>query len=230
VPRVASDDADRDLLAAEYALGSLEGPERAEAERLLAGDPAFARSMAAWQQRLTPLVAHVAPVAPPDLLWQRIEAAIAPTPPATDVLTLRGRLRLWRATTTGAVVIAASLASFTLLRQPAPQRIAALSPLAGGASVPMAMTGHDGGLIVRPTAPITVPTDKDLELRALSRRETRPGSLGVLPPAGMRLAAAPAPDTQLLVSLEPKGESPTGQPTGPALLGGWLTSIELQRG
>ena len=69
VPRVMSDEPDRDLLAAEYVLGSLEGDERREAERLLAGDPAFARSVAAWQQRLTPLAAHVAPVAPPaDLL------------------------------------------------------------------------------------------------------------------------------------------------------------------
>ena len=48
-----SDATDRDLLAAEYVLGSLEGEERREAEQLLAADPTFARSVAAWQQRLT---------------------------------------------------------------------------------------------------------------------------------------------------------------------------------
>ena len=76
-----SDEPDRDLLAAEFVLGSLEGAERGEAERLLAADPAFARSVAAWQQRLTPLAAHIAPVAPPAGLWRSIEASI--DPPAT---------------------------------------------------------------------------------------------------------------------------------------------------
>ena len=50
-----SDQPDRDLLAAEYVLGSLEGEERADAARLLATDPTFARSVVAWQRRLTPL-------------------------------------------------------------------------------------------------------------------------------------------------------------------------------
>ena len=74
-----SDLPDNDLLAAEYVLGALEGDERREAERLLATDPAFARSVAVWQQRLTPLAAQIAPAAPPANLWGRIEA----TDPAT---------------------------------------------------------------------------------------------------------------------------------------------------
>jgi len=53
-----SGDLDRDLLAAEYVLGSLEGEERGDADRLLMTDPSFARSVAAWQQRLTPLAAY----------------------------------------------------------------------------------------------------------------------------------------------------------------------------
>jgi anti-sigma-K factor RskA len=34
--------------------------------------------------------------------------------------------------------------------------------------------------------------------------------------------------TQLLVSLEPQGGSPTGQPTGPVLWGGRLAAINQQ--
>ena len=64
----------------------------------------------------------------------------------------------------------------------------------------------------------------------LPQGETKPRSLGVLPPSGGSLAAPLAPNTQLLVSLEPKGGSPTGQPTGPVLYGGWLTTMELPRG
>ena len=75
-----------------------------------------------------------------------------------------------------------------------------------------------------------MPTDKDLELWALPKGETKPHSLGVFPPSGRQLTAELAPDTQLLVSLEPKGGSPTGQPTGPVLYGGWLTTIQLPRG
>jgi anti-sigma-K factor RskA len=94
----------------------------------------------------------------------------------------------------------------------------------------MATAERNGALIVQPTASITVPTDKDLELWALPKGETKPRSLGVLPPSGRQLTAELAPDTQLLVSLEPKGGSPTGQPTGPVLYGGWLTTIQLPRG
>jgi anti-sigma-K factor RskA len=228
MPRVVSDAQDRDLLAAEYALGSLEGDERGEAERLIASDAGFARSVATWQQRLTPLAALVPLAAPPADLWRRIEAAIVPATAATTPF--RRRVRFWQAATAGALAIAAGLAAFILVRQPEQARIAVLSPTAGGAPVLMAMAERNGWLVVRPTASISVPTDKDLELWALPPGETRPQSLGVLPPAGGQRIAPLAPNTQLLVSLEPKGGSPTGQPTGPVLYGGWLTAIELPRG
>ena len=224
-----SDRPDNDLLAAEYALGALEGDERREAERLLASDPAFARSVAAWQHRLTPLAAEVAPVAPPPELWGRIEAGIEPAPTA-DVRPFRRRVRFWQGTTVGALAIAASLAAFIVLHRPVAPRVAVLSPIAGGAPVLTATAEPGGTLVVRPTAEIAVPSDKDLELWSLPKGETRPRSLGVLPASGRQLVAQLAPDTQLLVSLEPKGGSPTGQPTGPVLYGGWLTTIELPRG
>ncbi len=224
-----SDQPDRDVLAAEYVLGSLEGEERAAAERLLATDPAFARSVAGWQQRLTPLAAYVAPVVPPADLWGRIDADIGPAAGA-NVLPLRRRVRFWQASTGVALAIAASLAAFIVLHQPEPPRVAVLSPLSGGTPVLMATVERDGGLVVRPTAAINVPSDKDLELWALPQGETRPRSLGVLPASGRRLTAQLAPNTQLLVSLEPKGGSPTGQPTGPVLYGGWLATVEAPRG
>jgi anti-sigma-K factor RskA len=256
-----SDDQNLDLLAAEYVLGSLEDEERREAERLLASDAAFADSVAAWQQRLTPLVAHVAPAPPPPDLWQRIEANIAPT---ARVVPFRLRVRVWQAATGGALTLAAGLAAVMLLphrerpdqpdrkdvaeqsqilsaspirradssevRAPVRSRMAMLSPMAGGPPALMAKTDKDGGLVVWPTGSLAVPDDKDLELWALPQGETRPRSLGLLPPSGTTVTTALAPNTQLLVSLEPKGGSPTGQPTGPMLYGGWLTTIELPRG
>ncbi len=224
-----SDGQDGDLLAAEYVLGALEGDERREAERRLAIDPVFARSVAAWQQRLAPLASYATPAAPPADLWQRIETGIASAATA-DILPLRRRVRFWQATTVGALAIAASLAAFMVLRQPTPPRVAVLSPLAGGAPVLVAEAETNGRLVVRPTTAISVPTDKDLELWALPQGATKPTSLGVLPPSGRQLTAQLTPNTQLLVSLEPKGGSPTGQATGPVLYGGWLTTVGLPRG
>jgi anti-sigma-K factor RskA len=221
-----SDEQDRDLFAAEFVLGALEGDAWREAESLLASDPAFTRSVATWRQRLAPLAFHAAPVRPPADLWGRIHSRLAPQG-AADILPLRRRVRFWQATTAGALAIAASLAAFMLLRQPEPPRVAVLSPVAGGVPVLMA-TETDGTLVVRPTAPLAVATDRDLELWALPPGESKPRSLGVLSPAGRQLASRLSENTRLLVSLEPKGGSPTGQPTGPVLYGGSLTTIGRQ--
>jgi anti-sigma-K factor RskA len=98
--------------------------------------------------------------------------------------------------------------------------------MAGGVPVLLATAEPNGVLRIRPDGAIVVPIDHDLELWALGAGETRPRSLGVLPASGTRMVAALPPGTQLLVSLEPRGGSPTGQPTGPVLYGGRLTALE----
>ena len=117
-----------------------------------------------------------------------------------------------------------------MLHQPGPQKIAVLSPMTGGSPVLVATAERNGALRLRPIASISVPEGKDLELWALPQGETKPRSLGVLPASGRRVAADLAPNTQLLVSLEPKGGSPTGQPTGPVLYGGSFVTLQLPQG
>lgn len=146
-------------------------------------------------------------------------------PPSNDNLVPLRRVRFWQAATVGALAIAASLAAFMLIRPPEPTRVAVLTPMAGAQPVLLATVEPAGALTIRPSGRITVPSDQDLELWALARGETRPRSLGVLPAEGKRLTASLAPDTQLLVSLEPRGGSPTGLPTGPVLYGGTLTGL-----
>jgi anti-sigma-K factor RskA len=51
---------DREALAAELALGLLEGADRAEALRLCLSDPAFAAEVEAWGLRLSPLLGTIA--------------------------------------------------------------------------------------------------------------------------------------------------------------------------
>jgi len=48
----------------------------------------------------------------------------------------------------------------------------------------------------------------------------------VLPATGKQIAGELAVGTQLLVSLEPKGGSPTGQPTGPVVYAGRLANVD----
>src|ERR1700753_669793 len=67
---------DDELVAAEYALGVLSGVERADAERRLAREPAFARLVSAWNERLAPLAAEIDEISPPPLVWSRIAAAL----------------------------------------------------------------------------------------------------------------------------------------------------------
>jgi len=58
-------DEDREGMAVEYALGTLDADERAQAEALLLVDPEFAAEVQRWERRLGELNALVAPVEPP---------------------------------------------------------------------------------------------------------------------------------------------------------------------
>jgi anti-sigma-K factor RskA len=122
------------------------------------------------------------------------------------------------------MAVAAGLAAFIVLRPLPPPVVAVLVPAGAGAPVLVAVTGPSGRTLVRATSAIPVASDRDLELWAMKAGATRPVSLGVIPPAGRATPASLAVGTVLLVSLEPKGGSPTGQPTGPVLYAGTLTS------
>ena len=68
---------DRDLLAAEYVLGTLDADDRANVQMLLAIDPGFAETIAKWERRLGELHQLVDPVEPPAAHWARIQARSA---------------------------------------------------------------------------------------------------------------------------------------------------------
>jgi len=84
----------QDRLAAEYVLGTLRGRARLRFQAWMREDPALGRSVTAWEQRLAPMAAGVADVAPPRRVWQGIESRVgapaavragpasAPAPPA----------------------------------------------------------------------------------------------------------------------------------------------------
>jgi anti-sigma-K factor RskA len=69
-------DQDKDVLAAEYVLGTLGPDERAEAQALIAIDSSFADVVRGWERRLGELSAMVDPVEPPADMWDRIKAGV----------------------------------------------------------------------------------------------------------------------------------------------------------
>jgi anti-sigma-K factor RskA len=68
---------DRNLLAGEYVLGTLDADEITRVNDLLDRDPQFRQLVSAWERRLGELHLMVEPVEPSPETWQRIKARLA---------------------------------------------------------------------------------------------------------------------------------------------------------
>lgn len=227
---------DRDLQVTEYVLGTLD-PEAARAlERAALSDPLLARAITTWEQRLAPLSRLVSPIVPPADVWARIEASAWSTPPEGGVVPgtvqlarIWRSLGFWRLTTAGAVAVAAALAGLLIVR-PAqtPMVMGTIMPTNASVPVFVAEVQPNGSLLIRALAPVRVAEGKALELWALPVGAKTPMALGVLPPSGQRVLTAQklGNATELMISLEPEGGSPTGKPTGPVLYQGRLAQVE----
>lgn len=219
------------IRAGEYVLGVLDAAELASVRLEAMRDRALAAAIVEWEVQLAPMASIVQPVEVPPDLWRRIEISIGA--PAATLETLRAPASLWRssglwrATTAAALALAAAFAAVAYLPHvEPPMRVAALVPPGAPAPAFLAQARADGTVVVSAVAPASVPNDRDLELWLLAPGAQRPTSLGVLPAGGrtVTISGLPQDGTQLLVSLEPRGGSPTGQPTGPVLYGGTLAS------
>ncbi len=72
-----TEEEDREALAAEYVLGTLDAEGRTRAETLVAADAEFAERVYGWERRLGELHAMVDPVEPPAQVWTHITARLA---------------------------------------------------------------------------------------------------------------------------------------------------------
>lgn len=222
---------DDELLAAEYALGVLAGEERAAAVERAAREPSFAALIAAWEERLAPWAGEIDEAAPPPHLWDGIVAALPPAA-APQRGGLWQSLAFWRglALASGALAAAcvAALVYFGTLSQPSPL-VAAID--GGGHHHFVATVDRKRGTIaVVPAAFAAVPA-KVPELWLIPAGG-KPHPLGLLQAGQTVIITIPRaliPHTTrnavLAVSLEPPGGSPTGQPTGPVIAQGKLTTL-----
>ncbi len=238
-----------DLLAAELALGLLEGDERAAAERREAADPMFAARVAAWLDRLAPMLGSVPERVPPETVWTAIERAVAGAPAEAplpgNVVQLRRKVSLWRGYSAGMTALAASLALVVGLdvakqapvpivtsapQTPPPLLAAALAPEDGPVGATAAFDVARGELILTP-AGMALGEGRDAELWIVPKTGD-PRSLGVLQSSGParitlepELAVMLRDSGTLAISSEPRGGSPTGLPTGPIVAAGTLTQV-----
>jgi anti-sigma-K factor RskA len=222
----------QERLSAEYALGTLRGSARARFRRWLREDAALARAVAEWEARLAPLAQTVAPIRPPARVWREIEARLGP------VNFLENKRRLWRGLALVASGAAAALVFMTVVVPLLPFSAAGASyvallsdPQTQKPVLIVSARRNETVLRVRTLDPAIQVSDASLELWALPKGG-KPKSLGLISDgdrpgrnrAVLRLAAV-ADKTlsdvpMLAVSLEPRGGSPTGSPTGPVLYSG----------
>jgi len=217
-----------DALAAQYVLGTLRGRARERFERLARSDAALGDAVRQWEERLVPLAEALPPVRPPRRVWQAILRRIRGSG-AGARSALWSSLGLWRG-----LALAGLAAAFVLavaLFTPAPERPEGtlVVVLAAQDAKPALVASADRTgrvLTVKAIAPVELAADRALELWALPDRGN-PRSLGLVAATGVVRLALPAPADQALqsvpalaVSLEPRGGSPTGQPTGPVLYTG----------
>jgi len=221
----------RELLAAEYLLGTMPRRARARFERLMRQDPGLATLVGDWAQRFSAIDRATPAEAPPARVWRRIEARIAPhsaaeapvmAPPAQS---LREALQFWRGLAVAAIAVAAALIVY-LAAVPGPvgpqtPRVIAVLADQGGEPEWIATAGpHSGEIAVAALRPQQAGDMRSFELWRIAGGTPRP--LGLLQPQPEQSTVLspkdlPAPGDVLAVSLEPVGGSPTGLPTGPVV-------------
>lgn len=217
------------MLAAEYAVGALDGEARRAAEQRMAADPAFRAEVEDWSRRLAPMLDEIAPTPAPKRLWRRVRRRIE-----AESRDSGGRLwtnlRFWRglAIAMSGVVATAALALALLVDRPQ-QPALMVAPLAAEGAGPGFLVGYDrnrGEMIVHAIGDAQPSRQPELWL---IDDDGAPRSLGVLDATGRAVRAVPAElrdsltsGRTLAVSLEPVGGSPIGSPTGPVIAVGAL--------
>jgi anti-sigma-K factor RskA len=220
-------------LAAEYALGTLRGRARQRFEAIARADPEVQAIRHQWEAAFAPLAERVPTVEPPARVWARIEDRLAERRGAT------GSLAFWRSFGLVAGGVATVLLAAFLYLQARPQPDAQPLMLAVLSSPAPA---NEARMVITFTAPDTVHVrnyrpwksvedeGKGLELWVLPK-EGAPRSLGMIPNVkGEMKLKVPVDDARLLnanalaLSAEPKGGSPTKQPTGRVLCSGAVAS------
>jgi anti-sigma-K factor RskA len=219
-----------DQLAATYVLGLLRGRARARFERLCVTRPQVLASRQRWEDYFLPLALALAPIAPGADHWPAIERKLRS--PAAERASSGKRVqrlparRWWQAAAAAGVIAAALLVGkLTLWNEPAWQAMAVLAPAHAAPLWRVERSADSHRLIIHTVGTVQLAAARSYELWVLPAGGAHPVSLGLLPDRGNLERTLSAEQrrwlrgaTQLAVSIEPAGGSPTGLPTGPVVI------------
>jgi anti-sigma-K factor RskA len=242
---------DDPMIAAEWALGLLEGEELLAARGKYATDPDFAWRKEWWDDWFAPLSDAVPGAEPGAHVWDGIAARVTaaqaaagdPQAPASNVVALEARVRLWqRVAGLSSIAAAALLAWVGLTPAQAPDapppQIAAAAPLA--ATVPIGETGLRLDVTYIPEAKrmvvgavgLTPDGVHDHELWLVPADGTPLQSLGVVKPGEVRSMTLPATvvaklgdGASLVLTREPIGGKPADKDAGPVVAKGAFSRV-----
>jgi len=229
----------REMLAAEYVLGTLRGGARRRLETWLPEDALLNQTVNEWQGRLNPMSEFAPAVAPSPDVWRAISRKIGLEKSAIESRksfwrNLREDIGFWRGLGMASTALATILVAVLITQPPAatPPVTSFVAMLHNDQSQPMAVImgdAHHHTMTIKMVGQHTVAAEHSLELWAVPK-EGNPRSLGLMKSDGssmtIAMPAGTTPDTVplLAVTLEPKGGSPNPNgPSGPIVFkGAWV--------
>ncbi len=228
------------MLAAEYIMGTLHGRARLRFEYYMAILPALRDTVDAWSEKLHGIDAALQPITPKKHVWKNIERRLGFSKKQGWLSALINSLSFWQLSSALTASFAIVLLSYITLtpitvEQP-PQYVTVINNQQAQSSWLVSVNLKTERLRIKTVKSQTLNVAKSFELWLLPAAKKAPISMGLIPASGMRelklsneLLAILKQNMQtavgMAVSLEPKGGSTTGAPTGPILYQGTIDVI-----
>lgn len=226
----------RELLAAEYVLGTLQGPARKRFTRLIKQDREIQDLVSFWETRLADFVGCLPAQAPRTQVWEFIEQRLGFSQPAETTTVLEPAWQRFGKYLVSGMALVVLVVGVRVTApppgEPVPDQPEIIEPVytaevvirnkLGGAQWRVQGTPGESEVSIEVINSPAIPSDKDLELWYIADGDSAPVSLGIFPSESgsvqQAILSKPlANGATFAVSLEPAGGSPAAGPTGDVL-------------
>ena len=223
-----------DALVGAYLVGTLRGGARRRFERALRDEPWVASRLAYFQRVFALRYAKDMAVKPSAQVWSRLHHTLDLSRFHLPWWRRASFLRGWAAAATAALVVALGIRALDPAAPPEPRfsQVAVLATTGKGqaATVNAQLSADGRSLRLVADRPVEAGPAQSYELWLLPPGGGKPESMAVLGRLDARFALAPGHigrvtvGSQLAISVEPAGGSPSGAPTGPVILVGAINT------